>query len=882
MMSTAMPGTSTLAEAGARLGLAGLEAGEGGEGMAAATPGVVPAQTFAAAFGQTLIQQGQPEISEGGNEALQLLPAAYWLDGSKLGAATALKGEVFTPADNGLGTALPFLAEGRIAAVEVLAKPALAGIEKLSNEVGGEGQPLLTEEATPTGWQGSSPLVPQKIMNTASSATTGPTVHSGVKIHPSKPLVAATQVRLAAGEHAMKAEGDGTTLLSSAAAKVLPTLIEGGSAETPENFPSKLRPISIATSGDILPEAAKPGDQVQPAGKQPDGAAHADRVAAEARSMPETQAAPTIQANGTASPGIISPQAGASAGRTLPPSMNGLDQSTARNMRPAAVQAQSLAPATNSATAAPEISPKNHPLPTAVEAKTVAAENTSARKPRVQPQQNYRESVSSALSMPRPQGIPISSELSSRETAVEPAPALTQPASKAEEPIAPGNSEKRIQGTNQGKTMPGLAKAAVESGTMQLAARTEGSPENAEQAGKTAPAPQSNGKQPAVEIAVSITPPKLEAGEPNATTASLAENQERLPRENFAGAKMNWLRSAALGTANPSAPDADAAAAKVADVRRAPEEAKAGNTQIAAQAASEANAASWSGNGAGFSPRTAREALLTRGEAGSSPMGSEAESARQPVPARSSHAGTTAAKEEVMPLRSGNRPVLPTTDIESGGAEAFRPAGQGVKTAEWMPAEVKPAVSHEGLTPLVLTALAGLRMPERVELPRGIMAHRAFSFAEKQEILLASLSESAAQVRTQSMDAMTVVLRPDGKTEIALQLARSGDQIEVHARCDRGDFRELTRHWDELRQTLASQGTRLHELESPAGRGGQSGQDRGDGNGWRGEDGRPQGRQEQPSRRLAEEFASADAKGKGPSANRGRGSGKRGVWEHWV
>jgi hypothetical protein len=63
-------------------------------------------------------------------------------------------------------------------------------------------------------------------------------------------------------------------------------------------------------------------------------------------------------------------------------------------------------------------------------------------------------------------------------------------------------------------------------------------------------------------------------------------------------------------------------------------------------------------------------------------------------------------------------------------------------------------------------------------------------------------------------DSMAVVLKPDPETAIFLHLQIQNGLVEVHARFERGDYPALQAGWDQLRESLASQGIRLGPLQN--------------------------------------------------------------------
>lgn len=74
------------------------------------------------------------------------------------------------------------------------------------------------------------------------------------------------------------------------------------------------------------------------------------------------------------------------------------------------------------------------------------------------------------------------------------------------------------------------------------------------------------------------------------------------------------------------------------------------------------------------------------------------------------------------------------------------------------------------------------------------------------------IQEQAVRLRHASMQSLEVVLRPDGQTELHLQLTQHAGQIEATVRCDRGDAEKFGGGWAKLQESLASQGIRLAPL----------------------------------------------------------------------
>jgi hypothetical protein len=65
-----------------------------------------------------------------------------------------------------------------------------------------------------------------------------------------------------------------------------------------------------------------------------------------------------------------------------------------------------------------------------------------------------------------------------------------------------------------------------------------------------------------------------------------------------------------------------------------------------------------------------------------------------------------------------------------------------------------------------------------------------------------------------SATSLAVVLKPDGNTQLSLQLKLQHGHFEAFAVLERGDFKSLTSEWAQLQGRLADQGIRLAPLVS--------------------------------------------------------------------
>jgi hypothetical protein len=75
-----------------------------------------------------------------------------------------------------------------------------------------------------------------------------------------------------------------------------------------------------------------------------------------------------------------------------------------------------------------------------------------------------------------------------------------------------------------------------------------------------------------------------------------------------------------------------------------------------------------------------------------------------------------------------------------------------------------------------------------------------------------SLRDHVQLLRASSHDRVEVMLRPDAQTQLVVQVVKVDGQIEVRARCERGDFQLLDSHWDAVRHSLETQGVRVEPL----------------------------------------------------------------------
>jgi hypothetical protein len=169
-----------------------------------------------------------------------------------------------------------------------------------------------------------------------------------------------------------------------------------------------------------------------------------------------------------------------------------------------------------------------------------------------------------------------------------------------------------------------------------------------------------------------------------------------------------------------------------------------------------------------------------------------------PAPAR----GTSAA-DEVVKVKSwfeqdkfagspGDRPIS-AVGLLRAGARDFSSERESRRSDS---SHVAPLLADPFRTASEPTA-AEVELPAPLDVPAT---------------LTPLIQEQAVRLRHASLRSLEVVLRPDGQTELHLQLTQHAGQIEATVRCDRGDAEKFGGGWAKLQESLASQGIRLAPL----------------------------------------------------------------------
>ena len=81
--------------------------------------------------------------------------------------------------------------------------------------------------------------------------------------------------------------------------------------------------------------------------------------------------------------------------------------------------------------------------------------------------------------------------------------------------------------------------------------------------------------------------------------------------------------------------------------------------------------------------------------------------------------------------------------------------------------------------------------------------------------VMSLISRELTLVRQLGADALAIVLKPDSRTELFLQISQRDGRTEVLIRCERGDYDHLQQNWAQLQSTLAGQDVTLAPLQRP-------------------------------------------------------------------
>ena len=195
-------------------------------------------------------------------------------------------------------------------------------------------------------------------------------------------------------------------------------------------------------------------------------------------------------------------------------------------------------------------------------------------------------------------------------------------------------------------------------------------------------------------------------------------------------------------------------------------------------------------------------------------------------------------------------PPAPTSGvrrIEAGFAAPTQTDPRRGRVAAGQAMETKPSTDQDGIAPLMEEELpdpaAGsiaVRSPERPRgqrfaegsLPEAGSISLTFSGPDHRAAatetvpvsdasptlanrLLPLVSTEVRLFKNAGPGELSVLLKPDLRTEIVLHLRTSEGRVEATVRCERGDFQTLNAEWGQLRESLAPQGVHLLPLVEP-------------------------------------------------------------------
>jgi hypothetical protein len=179
--------------------------------------------------------------------------------------------------------------------------------------------------------------------------------------------------------------------------------------------------------------------------------------------------------------------------------------------------------------------------------------------------------------------------------------------------------------------------------------------------------------------------------------------------------------------------------------------------------------------------------------------------------------GIPVAQEHPMPLTSAK--VDETTsaseqqrqsiDLASFDAPAF---DQAISSIEALDRHAKPEGHDSSAADLSVNFLTVDSKPHLAE-SAGVSETQIVSPVHAPSVIDA-IRDHVQVLRTSSHDRLEVMLQPDAQTQLLIHVSKVDGQIEVRARCERGDFQALNEHWNAVRGSLEAQGIRVQPLLS--------------------------------------------------------------------
>lgn len=180
--------------------------------------------------------------------------------------------------------------------------------------------------------------------------------------------------------------------------------------------------------------------------------------------------------------------------------------------------------------------------------------------------------------------------------------------------------------------------------------------------------------------------------------------------------------------------------------------------------------------------------------------------------------------------KHGTSPAQQAVDMKNGAkmSQMNQEAGQNLprEAAELIPPAGSAAPTPSGKSPLKTSAnttadSAGLflrqtPMESGVQNPNPVPetsqpgGSSGAAMAAKVSDLIAN---QAVDLKQGGASAMDLVVKTDRQTELHLKLRQEGNTVVVQARCEGGDWQQLSTHWESIKNALSPQGIQLAPLE---------------------------------------------------------------------
>ena len=160
-----------------------------------------------------------------------------------------------------------------------------------------------------------------------------------------------------------------------------------------------------------------------------------------------------------------------------------------------------------------------------------------------------------------------------------------------------------------------------------------------------------------------------------------------------------------------------------------------------------------------------------------------------------------------------SKPLAPKPEAKPVLVEELRPATGAAETSprsgqqsaqqdlpkETLKETILPVTSVQGATP----AVSGVTPAQAAAAPQGAL-----------NSMLEKIWDAVTTFRVRGENEMTVKMRPDNDTEMQLTIKYGNGGVEIEARMQQGDGRQLASGWNELQQQLSERGVNLGDLAS--------------------------------------------------------------------